>query len=127
LIAKAEKLETMKAKLRKRAQEAQALIDRALKVGEVQKVELLQDLNIKVLSIVDQRVSPDKANELRKSFAHKKSYIESMGSHSDDEPTKPAETESKAKTPFSPGPTLIRDLKPSSKILQHKMQNLTIH
>ena len=47
----------MKAKLKKRALEAQKAVHRALELGEADKVKQLQDMNIKVFSLLDLKMS----------------------------------------------------------------------
>ena len=50
---KEEKLEFMRIKLRKRAMEAQKVVNRALEVGEGDKVKQLQDINLKVFNLLN--------------------------------------------------------------------------
>lgn len=52
IVAKAEKVEALKLKLKKKAQEAKNVIEKALGLGEIEKVKNLQELNIKVLTAV---------------------------------------------------------------------------
>ena len=46
VLSKAERLEMMKLRLQKKAKEAQALLDKAIKMGETEKIEALQSINI---------------------------------------------------------------------------------
>lgn len=74
MISKTERCEEIRVKLEKLSKEAKRLIDKALELGELEKVRELQDQNIKVLAVIKLESGVRDSKQLKEALSMKRSY-----------------------------------------------------